>query len=123
MGLCKCLWPSFPLLSHVCRLAPQLDLLGQVQGCSGNVLWGLNLEYATGHNNPMPATPANLGTSSLVVKEVWALWNLFSGQLVSFSLAVTHLNKNIFRVLRLMNADGIGGRALPAYCGLHRLEI
>lgn len=88
MALCKCLWPSTPLLSHVCCLGPQLDLLGQVQGCSGNVLWSLNLEYATGHNNPMPATPANLGTSSFAVEEIWALWNIFSGWLVSFFLGL-----------------------------------
>lgn len=84
MALCKCLWPSIPLLSHVCRLGSQFNLHGQVQGCSGNVLWSLNLEYATGHNYPMPATPTNLGTSSFAGEEVWALWNLFLGWLVSF---------------------------------------
>lgn len=79
MALRKCLWPSTPLLSHVCRLGPQLDLLRQVQGCSGNVLWGLNLEHATGCDNFGHAPPAHLGTSSFAEEEIWALWNLFSG--------------------------------------------
>lgn len=93
LGRCQYLWPSFPLLSHFCRLGPQLDLHGKVQGCSGNVLRGLNLEYAPGYGNSLLATPADLGTSSFAVEEVWALWNLFSGQLVSFSIAITILNK------------------------------
>lgn len=83
VALCKHIWPSLPLLPHVCRMESQLDLLGQVQGCSGNVLWSLSLQYAPGHNNPIPATPAHLGTSSFAGEEVWALWNLFSGWLVS----------------------------------------
>lgn len=55
-----------------------------MQGCSGNVLWSLSLQYDTGHNNSIPATPADLGTSSFAGKEVWALWDLFPGWLVSF---------------------------------------
>lgn len=86
MALHKCLWPNIPLLSHICRLGPQLDLLRQVQGCSGDVLWGLNLEFATGCNHPRHAPPADLGTSPFTGEEVWALWNLFSGWLVSFFL-------------------------------------
>lgn len=88
MALCKCLWPSIPLLSDVCRLGPQLDLLRQVQECSGNVLWSLNLKYATGHNNPMLANPAHLGTSSFAGEKVWALWNIFSGWFVSLGLPI-----------------------------------
>lgn len=37
--------------------------------------------------------------------------------------AITQLDKKIFRLQGLMNADGLAGRVSPAYYGLRRLEI